>query len=97
MGKDILLNENGDLKIVKGDFVIDDSDNQEIEALLISVKGEFKEFPLVGADIGRLIKSRSGQTKALKEIKTQLINDGFDEDAIDIDKKELSVSAKRTE
>lgn len=97
MAKDILLDENGDLVIVNGDFVIGDSDTQEIEQLLISKKGEFKEFPLVGADIERLIKSRSGQTAAIKEIKKQLIADGFDESNIEIDKIDLTINAKRIE
>jgi hypothetical protein len=97
MAKDILLDENGDLKIANGDFVIGDSNDQEIENLLVSAKGAFKEFPLVGGDIGKMLKSRSGQTAALKEIKYQLKNDGFDDYNIKIDDQDINVSATRTE
>ena len=96
MFKDILLDEDGDLKIANGDFVIGDSDIQEIEALLIGKPGEFKEFPLIGSDIGRLLKSRSGHTAALKEIKKQLVNDGFDVSNIKIDDDNINVNATRT-
>lgn len=96
MAKDILLDENGDLKIVNGDFVVGDSDNQEIENLLIATKGEFKEFPLVGGDISKILKSRSGQTAALKEIKYQLKNDGFDISDIKIEDDSINVNAERT-
>jgi hypothetical protein len=97
MANDILLDENGDLLIKDGDFVIGDSEKQEIESLLVSVKGEFKEFLLVGADIGKLLKSRSSQTAALKEIKTQLKQDDFDVSKIEIDGDNINVNATRTE
>lgn len=97
MANDILFDENGDLKIADGDFVIGGSKNQEIENLLVSAKGAFKEFPLVGGDIGRMIKARSGQTAALKEIKYQLKNDGFDASNITIDDQDINVSATRTQ
>jgi hypothetical protein len=96
MANDILLDENGDLKIANGDFVIGDSNDQEIENLLVSAKGAFKEFPLVGGDIGKMLKSRSGQTAALKEIKYQLTNDGFDDLKIKIDEQDINVRATRT-
>lgn len=96
MEKDILFDEKGDLKIVDGDFVIADADNQVIEALMVSVKGELKEFPLVGADISRLLKSRDGQTRALKEIKAQLKSDGFDVANIKIAGNDIQVNATRT-
>ncbi len=95
MFKDILLDEDGDLKISNGDFVIGDSNTQEIEALLISKKGMFKEFPLTGADLERLVKARAGQTAAIKEIKKQLVGDGFNEDDIQIDNADLTVNANR--
>jgi hypothetical protein len=97
MTKDILFDEEGDLKIANGDFVIGDSNDQEIENLLVSAKGAFKEFPIVGGDIGKMLKSRSGQTAALKEIKYQLTNDGFDDHNIKIDEQDINVSATRTE
>lgn len=95
MAKDILLDETGDLLIVNGDFVIGDSNNQEIEGLLVDVKGEVKEHPMVGADIKRLLKSREGETAALKEIKIQLQNDGFTSSQVEISQNDINVSAKR--
>lgn len=96
MANDILLDENGDIKIENGDFVIGVSENQEIEDLLLLKKGELKQFPLTGADIERLIKARNGKTKMLKEISKELIADGFDESNISIDPQSLEVNAIRT-
>lgn len=96
MTQDILLDDKGDLKIVNGDFVIGDSENQEIETLLVNAKGEFKEFPTTCADIERLVKSRAGQTAVLKEIKKQLKEDNFDFSTVKIDGFDIETDAKRT-
>lgn len=74
--KDLLLDENGDLKIVNGDFVIGDASEQSVEQLLISKPGEWKEFPQVGCNIQ---KSRNGKIDRFLErnIRVQLESDGF--------------------
>jgi hypothetical protein len=51
MGKDILLDAAGDLLIVNGDFVIGDSELQEVETILTMIQGELKEDPIMGANL----------------------------------------------
>lgn len=74
--KDILLDENGDLRIENGDLVIGDSQDQEVESVLIFNKGELKEDPLFGADLITKIKSNVSEVEIKQIIKNQLKRDG---------------------
>ncbi|GEN71574.1 hypothetical protein [Chryseobacterium lathyri] len=74
---DILLNNDNDLSIVNGDFQIGESERQEIESILISFKGEFKNSPLLGAEIPRMLKARNTRQGITREINEQLKYDGF--------------------
>lgn len=95
MAKDVLLDKDGDLMIENGDFVIDDSDKSEIERLLLSHKGEWKENPLVGGAMVKLLKSREGQTQALQEARKQLQADGFEISSIEINGHNIDIDAER--
>ncbi len=48
---DLRINENGDLLIQNGDFVIGDARADITERILIAYPGEFKEKPLLGCNI----------------------------------------------
>jgi len=50
---DLVLDENNDLVIENGDFKIGQSDDQNIEAIMISEKGQFYEFPKLGYGVRR--------------------------------------------
>lgn len=95
MGKDILLDKDGDLLTENGDFVIGYSVQSEIERLLLSHKGEWKEHPLVGGGMIKLLKSREGQTKALQEARKQLQGDGFEIANIEINGHNIDIDADR--
>ena len=89
---DYLSDKTGDLLIKNGDFVRGESDNQHIADLIVSAKGEWREFPLIGAEADRHIKSNSLESlkaaiiENLKtdgyQIKKVQINDDF---SIDVD------------
>lgn len=74
---DILLNEDNDISIVNGDFEVGESERQEIESILIAFKGEFKNTPLLGAEIPRMLKARSTRQGITREVNEQLKYDGF--------------------
>ena len=77
---DIMLDDNLDLLIVNGDFVLDDADQQIQELLLIANQGDFRESPLTGVGIVKYLKSRlsPATVDALKKkIKLQWQYDGF--------------------
>lgn len=82
---DILLDENKRLRIENGDFVIGKSEQQEIELLLTSFKGSWKESPEVGIGIKHLLKSRNAPATIKREANLQLAADGFKVKNITID------------
>jgi len=76
MAQDILLDENDDVRIENGDFVIGDSLDQEVSLILRMNKGELKEDPIVGCDLIRLINSNITEAELKQIIKLQLARDG---------------------
>jgi len=78
MARDILYGDNNELRIQNGDFVSGISDGQHVEDILLSHKGHFKQFPMIGVGIHHYINSPDSainRDKMLKEIKLQLESD----------------------
>lgn len=100
VAKDIILDDNNDLLIKNGDFVIRESDSQHIQLIIESAFGSWKQFPLCGVGINKYIKS-SGQQSALKrEIRVQLEADGMTNVNITSNSSELfdlTITADRNE
>ena len=92
---DYLLTDTGDLSIVNGDFAIGDSELQDIELLITSAKGAWKEHPLTGVGIRQLVKSRATEVRIKRDINEQLTLDGFKSIDIDIDYPNVQVDANR--
>ena len=76
MANDILLDDDGDLAIVNGDFVIGESLDQEVAAILQLNKGDLKEFPVLGPNLVQLINSNTSAIELKQLIKTELKRDG---------------------
>lgn len=75
--QDFLNDDNGDLKIAGGDFLVGDSDGQHIEDIFQSFVGWWKQSPQVGIGIS-LYLNTSGTQQALEQsIKLQLQADGY--------------------
>ena len=93
---DILLNDNNDISIVSGDFQIGESEQQEIESILVAFKGEFKNTPLVGAEMSRMLKARSTRQGITREVNQQLKYDGFENIDFKIeDAESFTINARR--
>lgn len=87
--KDILLDENNDLLIQNGDFVIGESEEQEIKCILQSVINDYKQTPELGVNLIEELNS-SGSERALKQkIKLNLRMDGKGNKRFKIDKGEI--------
>lgn len=84
MNKDLALDEKGDLKIVDGDFVIEESDQQHVMDIFNSFKGEFKEHPLVGFGATKYLKGNATESEFKRDLKIQLENDVFKNPKIDL-------------
>lgn len=78
--KDFISDENGDLLIRDGDFVVDFSDAQHINDILISAPGTWKQHPLVGVDIVSELNAPGDGTNInaiRKRIQSQMEFDGL--------------------
>ncbi len=75
--QDLQLDNEGDLLIENGDFVIAESDEQHVTHLLQAVKGDYKQFPTTGCNLIDFIKKGESAKKIEHEITTQLKADGY--------------------
>ncbi|KQC30173.1 hypothetical protein [Flagellimonas eckloniae] len=82
MEQDFLLGEDGDLLIENGDFVVGDSLDQEVQAILEMAQGELKEDPILGVDIFRLVHSNVTEADLKQRVKLHLARDGKDYDEL---------------
>lgn len=92
--KDIALDVTGDLMISNGDFVIADSDEQHIADIIRSTKGEWKEYPLCGAEVVKQLKGAMGG-EFRRELRLQLEQDGYNVEDLTIANGELNITASR--
>jgi hypothetical protein len=67
MANDILLGEDNDLMFRNGDFVIGESEEQEIKMIMQAVKNDYKQTPELGVNLVEHIES-SGSSLRLRQI-----------------------------
>ena len=85
--KDIALDENDDLKIVDGDFVIEPSDQQHIRAIFYTHMGEFKQWPILGFGASNYLKkSKVFKPELLRNLNEQLKYDNYTNAEINLSK-----------
>ncbi|MFK7000201.1 hypothetical protein [Flavobacterium oreochromis] len=77
---------NDDLKIAENDFLIDQVEQQNIEFLLLTQKGNYKEFPILGVGISQYVNSpdTTSRLRLENEIDKQLSYDNFYIKTLDI-------------
>jgi len=80
---DIRLDENLDLQVQNGDFVIGETDKQNQQLIILANKGEWKEHPEVGVGIQNIL-SDENPNDVLIETKRQLEYDGMQIDNISL-------------
>ena len=74
---DFILDENGDLKIENGDFVIGDATLQNQDAILEFQKGELKEYPEVGVGLANALLDENPRN-IITQIRRQFRYDGLE-------------------
>jgi len=77
MNDDILLDENYDLAEDGDEWAEGESDQQDVELLVLLEKGENHEFPYMGFGIERRLKAVKDLPRFKRELKVELENDGF--------------------
>lgn len=70
--KDILLGTDNDLQIVNGDFLIGESEIQEVGIILQMNQGELKSDPLIGANLVTMIRGGFDKEKIERHVETQM-------------------------
>ncbi len=73
---DFLLDQNMDLQIANGDFVIGESTAQNQKILILSDKGTFKEIPMRGVGARRYLEDEQPDALA-REIRQEFLLDGL--------------------
>lgn len=94
MPQDILLDENLDLLIIDGDFVIGESTSQHQKLLILSDKCEFKEVPMRGVGALRYLEDQTPDNLA-REIRQEFSVDGMNVSKIKIE-TDLTIQVEAT-
>lgn len=88
MVKDFLTDDDNLLMIKNGDFVVGESEEQHIEAILWSEKGHWKETPFLGVGISKAINSSNQIGSVERDILLQLELDEWQ--GVNVDFSDLS-------
>lgn len=82
--KDFIIEE--DLLIAGEDFVLEVADQQNLQHLLLSQKGGYKEFPILGVGVKKYINSpdATSRLRLENEIDKQLTYDNFHVTTLDV-------------
>lgn len=89
--KDFQLDNNHDLKITNGDFVIADSTDQNVELIFRITPGELKEHLETGVAIDRAINGNVDRFLD-RTIRVQMAADGYAIDKLAINEKGISIN-----
>lgn len=89
---DFSMDNDYHLKIIAGDFVIENSELQQSALILAVEKGEIRQFPLLGAAMQNYLGSSLDKTIIYNNINNELSRDGFETDSISVDVTGDSVS-----
>lgn len=77
ISKDLTLDSNNDLTIDNGDFAILQSDDQNIEAILLAEPGQFYQWPLLGYGITKRLYGPFRKNVERKAIREALKRDNY--------------------
>ncbi len=91
--KDYILNGDGDMDILEGDFMVGEADLQHQYLLLMSDKGSFKQFPDMGVGVGHFLETED-EAELMREIRKQYEADGMQVGTIEYNKQKLKINAQ---
>lgn len=94
--KDIILDDNYDIKIVNGDFNVSASDNQHLALITVTNTGQWKENPFVGLGMSNNLGSNLSASEIKSQAQQQYEADGYTIHSITIVDNEIyNVDAER--
>lgn len=92
--KDFALNTDGDLLVVDGDFAIGESNGDDIQLIIASTPGDWKQNPACGANATAEINNSDAYAFKLR-IEEQLKSDGFTVNSVKLTNGEVEVDATK--
>jgi len=95
ISNDLVLDLNNDLTIQDGDWSIGQSDDQNIEAILLAEKGQFYEFPLLGYGIKKRLYGPFDKLTENKAIREALKRDNYNVKVLNIEDSGIEVDADK--
>ena len=96
ISKDFIFDDNDDFIIEDGDFAVGQSDDQNIEAIILAEKGQFYENLLLGYGIYHRQNGPFNKNQERKEIRQELRRDNYDIVQLDIDRNfNLAIDANK--
>jgi hypothetical protein len=81
---DFILDDDMDILIVDGDFVVNESTHQHQKLLIICEKSEFKESPMRGIGASRYLEDKNPDN-FLREVRQEFVKDGMEVSTLKID------------
>jgi hypothetical protein len=90
---DIIIFDDLDLEIKDGDFVLEESTGQHINHILIANQGDYRQTPLLGADIQRLLSDEANPNEVKADIQAELEKDGLQIEEISLQEKIKIIAA----
>lgn len=96
ISKDLILDDNNDLTIFAGDLSIEQSDDQNIETIITTEKGQFYESLLLGYGIYSRLYGPFKKNVERKDLRQELRRDNYDVVQLEIDNNfEVFVDANK--
>lgn len=90
--QDLLLDTDGDIDITNNDFVIGESSSQHQRLLLQSIKGDWKEQPIVGVNAPYYLKD-DDESGLMGAIKQEFEKDGMKVNKVVYNKPKINIDA----
>jgi hypothetical protein len=91
--KDILLDDDNDLLFESGDFSIGDSDNQHVYLVVKSSFGDWRESPILGANLQTFTNANFSELRLKNILKLALKADNWKLKNFAINNNEVTVTA----
>lgn len=82
---DIILDSDGELIEVDGDFKTGDNSNNLIRYIVEANKGEYKEFPQLGVGVLRYLNGNKNIQEIERDIINELKSDVFQDPDVDLE------------
>lgn len=81
---DMILDDDNDLVVKNGDWLIGESTEQHLKVILIANKGEFRDAPFFGVGLNNYLKGDGQQVALKREIEKMMTLDGMQVNKIQV-------------